>query len=402
MSYSKERGLVFSFTLMAFILGTTEYVIVGMLSDIARDFGVTLAAAGILVSGFAISYAVGTPIILSLFGRFPKRLVILTAIALIIVLNLLSALSGSFAFLMGTRVFTAVLCGLSLSLAISIASDYVDPARRGRAISYILGGFTIANVFGVPIGTFVGQFFDWPATFILVAIMGILALILNAVYIPRGIPVVKVSAKEQFMLLGNPRIILAFLIPACGTAAVFVVYTYIEPIMGEVMQMPRAWFSIILLMYGLVTIVSNFIGGRVATGDYVGKLRIVFLIQAGIFILFGLLASVPVAGLISLIMIALMSYALNASTQLYLIDLARRYVPRAKDFATSLMPVANNTGIAVGSFIGGLVVEGSGLTSLPWLALAFTIAALVITAFSYQLDRKQKVRTQDELAPAHT
>ncbi|MEK5058302.1 MFS transporter [Paenibacillus shunpengii] len=402
MSYSKEKGLVFSFTLMAFILGTTEYVIVGLLSDIAHDFGVTLTAAGILVSGFAMAYAVGTPIVLSIFGRFPKRMLILTGITLIILLNILSALSGSFAFLMGTRIVTAILCGLSLSLAISVASDYVAPERRGRAISYILGGFTIANVFGVPIGTFVGQFFDWPATFILVSILGVAALLLNAVYIPRGIPVVKVSAKEQFVLLGNPRIILAFLIPACGTAAVFVVYTYIEPIMGEVMGLPKAWFSVILFMYGLVTIVSNYIGGRVATGDYMGKLRIVFMAQAALFVLFGLLASVPVVGLLSLIMIALVSYVLNASTQLYLIDLARRYVPRAKDFATSLMPVANNTGIAVGSFIGGLVVKSSGLVALPWLALAFTVVAFVITALSYQLDRKHKVEVQDELAPIHS
>ncbi|MEF3355902.1 MFS transporter [Paenibacillus sp. GYB006] len=389
MPYPKEKGLIFSFTFMAFILGTTEYVIVGLLSEIAGDFGVTLAAAGILISGFALAYAIGTPLILSVLGHLPKRLLLLTGITLIIVLNMLSAVSTSFAFLMGTRVVTAILCGLSLSLAISVASDYVEKARRGRAISYILGGFTIANVFGVPIGTLVGQHFDWPATFILVSILGAGALLLNWIYIPRDIPIVNVSAKEQFVLLTNYRILLAFFIPAMGTAAIFTVFTYITPIMGKVMQLPSSLFSTVLFAYGLVTIVSNLIGGRIASGDYVGKLRIVFILQAVIFILFGLTAALPVIGLISLILIALTSYILNASTQLYLIDLAYMYVPKAKDFATSLMPVANNLGIAIGSFIGGLMIDISGLRALPWVAAGFTLIALVITAVSHRLDRKQ-------------
>lgn len=408
MPYPKEKGLIFAFTFMAFILGTTEYVIVGLLSEIAGEFGVTLATAGILISGFALAYAIGTPLILSVLGHLPKRFLLLTGITLIIIVNILSAFSMSFEFLMGTRVVTAILCGLSLSLAISVASDYVEKARRGRAISYILGGFTIANVFGVPIGTFVGQHFDWPATFILVSILGSIALLLNWMYIPRGIPVVNVSAKEQFVLLTNYRILLAFFIPAMGTAAIFTVFTYITPLMGKVMQLPSSWFSTVLFAYGLVTIVSNLIGGRIASGDYVGKLRIVFILQAVIFIIYGVTAAMPVIGLISLVLIALMSYILNASTQLYLIDLAFTFVPRAKDFATSLMPVANNLGIAIGSFVGGMMIDMGGLTTLPWASAGFTLIALVITVISHRLDRKQKERLnaggmrEDRLASSGT
>ncbi|WNS43366.1 MFS transporter [Paenibacillus sp. MMS20-IR301] len=390
MKTVNERGLVFAFTFMAFVLGTTEYIIVGLLSEIAASLQITLAVAGSLVSGFAIAYAAGTPVLMVLIARFPKKQTILAAICLIILFNLLSAASGTYGMMLFTRVVTAVLCGLAISLSLSVVSEIVTPARQGRSVSYILGGFGVANVLGVPVGTFVGQHFEWQAAFILTALLGGLAFVFNLFVIPAHLQNRKGSLKKQLSLLTNGRILLAFLIPVFGTGAVFSIYTYIRPVMDKVMSIPVTSVSWILLGYGLATIFSTWIGGRIASGNALGKLRIAFLIQMGVYILFFFAAPVPVLGVIFLILSACMSNILNVTAQLYLIELAVEQSAEARDFAASLNPVAANTGIAGGSAIGGFVVATSGLSALFWTAAAIALAAFAVTAISYRLKRRSK------------
>ncbi|MEK4877929.1 MULTISPECIES: MFS transporter [Paenibacillus] len=385
MTTVNERGLVFSFTFMAFLLGTTEYIIVGLLSEIAESLQITLAVAGSLVSGFAIAYAVGTPILMTIASRLPKKKTIQGTIVLIILFNLFSAGSDTFGLLMFTRIATAVLCGLAISLSLSAVSEVVAPANQGSSVSYILGGFGIANVLGVPIGTFVGQHMEWQASFILTALMGVAALVLNAIFIPAHLSNTKGSLKEQLVLLTNGRIVLAFMIPVLGTAAVFSIYTYIRPIMDKVMAIPANSVSWVLLAYGLATIFSTWIGGRVASGNALGRLRIVFLIQTAIYILFFFAAPVPVLGLVFLILSACVSNILNVTAQLYLIELSVQQSPASRDFAASLNPVAANIGIAGGSALGGLVVGSAGLSGLPWIAACIALSAFAVTIISYRM-----------------
>ncbi|MEK8205353.1 MFS transporter [Paenibacillus sp. FSL L8-0696] len=385
MTTVNERGLVFSFTFMAFLLGTTEYIIVGLLSEIAESLQITLAVAGSLVSGFAIAYAVGTPILMTIASRLPKKKTIQGTIVLIILFNLFSAGSDTFGLLMFTRIATAVLCGLAISLSLSAVSEVVAPVNQGSSVSYILGGFGIANVLGVPIGTFVGQHMEWQASFILTALMGVAALVLNAIFIPAHLSNTKGSLKEQLVLLTNGRIVLAFMIPVLGTAAVFSIYTYIRPIMDKVMAIPANSVSWVLLAYGLATIFSTWIGGRVASGNALGRLRIVFLIQTAIYILFFFAAPVPVLGLVFLILSACVSNILNVTAQLYLIELSVQQSPASRDFAASLNPVAANIGIAGGSALGGLVVGSAGLSGLPWIAACIALSAFAVTIISYRM-----------------
>ncbi|MBW4082563.1 MFS transporter [Paenibacillus sp. S150] len=385
-----ERGLVFSFTFMAFLLGTIEYIIVGLLSEIAESLQITLAVAGSLVSGFAIAYAVGTPVLMTIASRLPKKKTIQGTIALIIVFNLFSAASDTFGWLLFTRIATAVLCGLAISLALSAVSEVVAPANQGKAVSYILGGFGIANVLGVPIGTFVGQHLEWQASFILTALMGAAALLFNAIVIPAHLSSSKGSLAEQLSLLTNGRIVLAFMIPVLGTAAVFSIYTYIRPLMDKVMSIPANAASWVLLAYGLATIFSTLMGGRVASGNALGRLRIVFLIQTAIYILFFFAAPVAVLGLVFLILSACVSNILNVTAQLYLIELSVEHSPSSRDFAASLNPVAANIGIAGGSALGGVVVGSGGLPGLPWTAACIALSAFAVTAISYRLRMKPK------------
>ncbi|AOZ92382.1 MFS transporter [Paenibacillus crassostreae] len=389
MKTIRQNALIFSFTFMAFILGTTEYIIVGLLSEISASLGVTIATAGGLVSGFAISYAIGTPIMMSLCSRVPKRITILVSLVLILLLNLWSAIVGTYGMLLVTRIVTAVLCGFVLSVAITVANEAVDPEKRGKAIATILSGFAVANVFGVPLGTFVGQFFTWPAAFVLNGILAGIAIVLNYVYVPRKLPKpVPSSLKDQIGLFTNGRIILAFLIPVTAVGAVFVMYTYITPILEQVMNIPKSSVSGVLLVYGVATIVSNWIGGKIATGNAVSKLRVVFLVQASVYIIFSMTASISILGMLVLIVLATMSSIVSAPAQLYLIDLAKKSSPKAKDLAASLNPVASNLGIAGGSAIGGVVVQHGGLTSLPVAAAILAISACAIACICYKLDHQ--------------
>ncbi|MGO4109264.1 MFS transporter [Paenibacillus sp. YAF4_2] len=386
----KENLLIFSFTLLAFILGTTEYVIVGLLTPIADSLGVSVAQTGIMVSGFAIAYAAGTPFVMMAAGYFTKRRALLIGASLVVLFTIGSALSFSYPVLFLTRMATAIFCGLSVSLAVSISTDYVSPERRGQALSYIIGGFTIANVLGVPIGTFVGLHFDWPAAFWLVAICGILSLLLLYKIVPRNLPAIQSSMKDQFRLMSNPRVLLAFLIPIIGIAAIFVIYTYINPLMLDVMHIPEGRTSTILLVYGAVTIISNLLGGKIATGTYMAKLKKLFLIHAAVYLLFGFTVQFTWPGVISLMAIALISFTINAACQLYFIHLTEQFVPTAKDFASSLLPISANIGIAVGSSAGAFVTDHYGLQYLPWTAAVLALFAFGATAYSYNLDQSDK------------
>ncbi|TCN00736.1 putative MFS family arabinose efflux permease [Paenibacillus sp. BK033] len=386
----RENLLIFTFTLLAFILGTTEYVIVGLLTPIASSLGVSVAQTGIMVSGFAIAYAAGTPFVMMAAGYFTKRRALLLGASLVVLFTMGSALSFSYPVLFLTRMATAVFCGLSVSLAVSICTDYVSPERRGLALSYIIGGFTIANVLGVPIGTFVGLHFEWPAAFWLVAACGIISLLLLYRIVPKDLPAVQSSLKNQFRLMTNPRVLLAFFIPIIGVAAIFVIYTYINPLMLDVMHISEERTSTILLVYGAVTIVSNILGGKIASGTYVAKLKTLFLVHAVVYVIFGFTLSFEWLGIVSLMAIALISFSINAACQLYFIHLTEQYVPEAKDFASSLLPISANIGIAVGSSIGAFVTDHYGLRYLPWAAVVLALLAFAATAYSYSLDRSAK------------
>ena len=389
MNLNKEFVLILCFTFLAFILGTTDYVIVGLLSDIALSLDVTLAQAGILVSGFAIAYAVGTPFAMMAASYVPKRTAILTGVMLIVVLNVISAFVPSYAFLLVIRMLTAIFCGLSVSLSMSICMDAVALDKKGKAIAFIMGGFSIATILGVPIGTFVGLQYKWQYSFFLVALLSLVCWIILYNMIPRGLTATKSSASSQLKVILNPRIALAFCIPVIGVAGLFVIYTYITPLLTEVMNIPIEWTSWFLLLYGCATIISNVISGKIASGDYVQKLKRMFIVHAVIYIVYGMTMSYNIIGMVSLMSIACISFSINAAAQLYLIDLTEGFVPQAKDFANSLLPIGANIGIAIGSSVGALVTNYLGLRYLPWVAVIFALLAFSLTALSWKLDHKK-------------
>ncbi|MGM0837308.1 MAG: MFS transporter [Bacillota bacterium] len=390
--------LILTLSLLTFVLGTSEFVIVGILTDISSSLSMSNAKAGTLVSAFAITFAIATPLVMSVTSHFPKRKWMLALIAAFILFNVLCAVSTSYAMLLTFRILTAIVTGVLISLAMIVASETMPAAKRGLAISFVFGGFTLANVIGVPIGTVVSSWFGWNATFMLTTILGGVAFLASYFVLPDGLSQVRSSIRDQFALLTNPRILIAFFIPALGFGATYAVFTYLVPILKG-MGAPSYSISLILFVYGFISIFSNILAGKIASHNAIGRLRFVFLVQA--VVLAGLFFTTGhfTLGLVNIGLMSLMAILLTTSTQLYLIDLARIYQPNATGLAASLMPVASNVGIAFGSALGGVVYHQGGLIHVTWVGGIVAVCASLLTFLSYRLDKKAGDQRDGSLLP---
>ncbi|MDQ0207349.1 MFS transporter [Alkalicoccobacillus murimartini] len=376
----KQTILAFTLTLLTFVMGTSEFVIVGLLSEVAQDLNVSVAAAGTLVSGFAIAYAVGTPLLTGWVSRFPKYPLMLVLIGIFILGNVVSALTSSFNVLLAARIFTAVASGVLTALAMTIASVTMPAAKRSSVIALIFAGFTFANVLGVPLGTFIGQLGSWHLTFWVTAALGLVAFIISLFVLPKLKASGASSLKQQLVLFKDPKILIAFFIPTFSIAGTYAIYTYIAPILEGELGIASRSVGLVLLVYGIFSIASNFLAGKIASSKGIGHLRYAFIVQAFIIASLFVTMGFTVAGLISIMLMAITLYMMNATIQVYLMDRAEAYSSGARDLASSLTPVSVNVGITLGSALGGLVVANG---SLPYLALVGGACALIASALSF-------------------
>jgi predicted MFS family arabinose efflux permease len=273
----------------------------------------------------------------------------------------------------------------------AVASETMPTEKRGAVISIIFTGFTIASVIGVPLGTYIGQWGGWHMAFWFTSLLGIVSLIASSATIPKGLVGTQSSLKKQIKLLTNSRIIIAFCIPALSIGATYTVYTYLTPLLQEVLFVPARSISLVFLLYGVISIFSTLIGGKLATRNGIGKLRYVFLIQAAILASLYVSSNSIVTGLMSISFIALVVYTMNSTMQLYFIDLADKHFPAAKDLASSLTPVSVNVGIALGSALGGFVTTNMELIDVSWFGGILAIAASLLTFISCGLERKDRI-----------
>ncbi|MDN3017802.1 MFS transporter [Paenibacillus sp. BSR1-1] len=386
---SKQHWLLIcTLSLLTFVLGTSEFVIVGILTDISSGLHITNAKAGTLVSAFAITFAIATPLVMSATSHFPKRKWMLFLIGSFIILNAFCVISTSYIMLLVLRMMTAIVTGVLISLAMIVASETIPSAKRGLAISFVFGGFTLANVVGVPIGTAIAEWYNWNATFLLTTFLGGIAFLAAFFILPNKLSQFRSSMRDQFSLLIHPRILMAFFIPSLGFGATYAVYTYLVPILNG-MEAPSNLISLILFGYGFISIFSNILAGKIANFNAIGRLRIIFIVQAIVLVSLYWTTSNLLAGLINIGLMSLMAILLTTSTQLYLIDLAGIYQPKATGLAASLMPVASNVGIALGSAVGGVVYHQGDLMSVTLVGGLIAILASVLTFLSHHLDQKQ-------------
>jgi MFS transporter, DHA1 family, inner membrane transport protein len=382
---------LFALTLSAFAIGTTEFVIVGLIPTMANELNVSIPSAGLLVSLYALGVAVGAPVLTALTGSWNRKYVLLAVMGLFVVGNLLAWQSPGYSTLIFARILTGLAHGVFFSIGSTIATGLVAKEKAASAIAIMFTGLTFALVTGVPLGTYIGQTFGWQTTFLIVALLGVMALIGSAMLVPSDLPQPpRTSLAEQAKVLAQPRLLLVFAITALGYGGTFTAFTFIGPILENVSGFELHTISLLMLVYGVSVAIGNIWGGKLA--DKHGPtyaLTIIFSVLSVILFLFTFAAPYPVLAVLMLFVWGAFAFGNVPGLQVYVVKLAEHYTPKAIDVASGLNIAAFNVGIAFGSWGGGLVVKHSGLMATPWVGALIVLVALLLTRFSHHLDKRE-------------
>lgn len=381
---------LFALTLSAFAIGTTEFVIVGLIPTMAVDLSVSLPSAGLLVSLYALGVAVGAPVLTALTGNWPRKKVLLTVMSLFVLGNLLAWQAPGYNTLVMARILTGLAHGVFFSIGSTIATGLVSKEKAASAIAIMFTGLTVALVTGVPLGTYIGQTFGWQATFLIVALLGLVALIGSAALIPSNLkqpPATKLSA--QLKVLTQPRLLLVYAITALGYGGTFTAFTFLAPILEEVSGFNSSAIGLIMLVYGVSVAIGNIWGGKMAdTMRPIKALTVIFVGLALVLIVFNFTAYNSVAAVMTILVWGAFAFGNVPGLQVYVVKLAEKYAPDAVDVASGLNIAAFNVGIALGSWGGGVIVEQAGLMNTPWVGAMIVLVALVLTRVSGALDKR--------------
>ncbi len=377
-------------TIAAYAIGTTEFVIVGLLPTVASDLHITLPLAGLIVSVYALGVTFGAPILTALTGRIERKPLLLGLMALFVIGHIIAALSPGYEVLLIARVVSAFAHGVFFSVGSTIAADLVPENRRASAIAMMFMGLTVAIVTGVPLGTFIGQTFGWRTTFGVVAGLGVVAFAGIALLLPSNLKKAPpASIGEQIRVLATGRLLLVYAMTALGYGGTFVAFTFLAPILEQITGFASSAVALILMLYGVAIAIGNVVGGRISNRDPVKALTVLFIAQTLVLVLFGFTAISPWLTIPTLAILGFLSFANVPGLQLYVVQLARELRPNAVDVASALNIAAFNLGIALGAWIGGLVVESRfGLGATPFVAAALVAVALGLTIRSGALDRR--------------
>jgi multidrug resistance protein len=390
---TKSKGgfpALLALAISAFGIGTTEFVPVGLLSSLANDLNISITLAGLLISGYAMGVAFGAPVLTALTNKMNRKKLLLLLMVVFIIGNSVAALSTSFSLLLIARFITAFSHGVFFSIGATIAADLVPQHKRASAIAFMFTGLTIATVTGVPLGTFIGQTFGWRATFWAVALLGVIAIIASAILVPKDLKEAPPSSlADQIKIIKNGRLLLAFAITALGYGGTFVAFTYLAPILEEVTGYAPQAVSFILLGYGIAVAIGNTIGGKAADKNPIKALFWMFVVQAIVLVILTFTAPFKVAGTITIFFLGVFAFMNVPGLQVYVVKLAERYVPSSVNVASAINIAAFNVGIAIGAFVGGIIVDSIGIIHTPWIGGVMVFGAVLLTAWSAKLERKK-------------
>lgn len=316
--------------LSAFAIGTTEFVIVGLVPTIAHDLAVSLPSAGLLVSLYALGVAVGAPVLTALTGRWNRKAVLLSVMGLFTLGNLLAWLAPGYGSLIAARVVTGLAHGVFFAIGSTIAMSLVSKDKEAGAIALMFTGLTVALVTGVPLGTWIGQHFGWRATFLIVSALGLIALVGSALLVPANLrQSTPASVKQQLAVLTEPRLLLVYAMTALGYGGTFTAFTYLAPILEQVSGFAPVAVGLIMLVYGVSVAVGNIWGGKLADRrGPVAALSIIFTALAAILILFTFTAGYPLAAVLTVLVWGAFAFGNVPGLQVYVVQLAEKHAPR--------------------------------------------------------------------------
>ncbi|ULL15142.1 MFS transporter [Paenibacillus sp. H1-7] len=375
-----------SLTMGAFAIGMTEFVIMGLLPNVAADLGVSISAAGQLITMYALGVAVGAPILTVLTHKIPQKKLLVFLMLLFIAGNILSVAAPNYTVLMGARLITALTHGTFFGVGAVIASKLVSPDKQAGAVSIMMAGLTIANIIGVPLGTFIGQHLGWRASFATIAVMGAITLVGILMFIPQMRQDKPVSVMQQISALTSHKLLLFLLIAVLGNAGLFAVFTYITPLLVQVTGFAEHSVTWILVLFGCGVTIGNIIGGKLADWKLMPSIIGIYLTICVLLTFFTFTVHSPIASVVTIFLWGAASFAVFPGMQVRIMSLAQS----APALASTTSHSAGNLGNATGAFIGGTVITHLSITSLPWVGALLVASALILSIVCYRSDRKAR------------
>ena len=368
---------------LSFMLGMSEFIVVGVLPDIAAGLKVSEVTVGNLVSLFAFVYAPVTPLGSALSARFPRFATHLTLVGVFLIGNVLCAFAPNYGVLVVARILIALVSGTLVAIAMTYAPDVTTEQYRTKFIAWVFSGFSIASVVGVPVGTWVANTFGWRWAFHLVNVLTVVLIVLMVMVLPRNSHIVKIGFLPQFRLFFDRRIQLGVLAVVFGAAATYVFYTYLTPIMRDEVHVLEQYLSVGLVIFGAACLWSNLYGGKLADRgrgvEPLTHIRPIYCAHAVLMASLIVTHWVPVYGALLLVVLGMFMYLQNSASQVLYMDVASQSHPGSLNLAASLNSMSFNIGIAVGSAVGGLVNTHLGLMWLGPVGAIFLLCAVGTT-----------------------
>jgi MFS transporter, DHA1 family, inner membrane transport protein len=372
----------------AFGIGTTEFVVMGMLPEVAAGLGVSVPSVGLLISAYAVGVVVGAPTLTALGVRFPPRRTLVGLMVLFVVGNALSALAPTYETLAAARVLTALAHGSFFGVGAVAARRLVAPERTTSAISLMMVGLTLANVVGVPLGTFVAQQTSWRLVLGAIAVIGLVTIAGLLAWMPARLTEPG-DLRSELAAFRRGRVWLVLGLTMVGFSALFAVYSYVSPILTELGGIPVEWVTPVLALFGVGTTVGTLVGGRLGDRYGFSFVTVGLVATAVVLAAFALVARTPVAAVVLLVLFGTLAFALGPVVQNGVIEAAR--VPGG-----SLVSAANqgafNVANALGAALGAAVLSaGLGYTAPIWVGAVLALAGSGIAVVAGAADRRERV-----------
>ncbi|WP_331745254.1 MFS transporter [Kitasatospora sp. NBC_01300] len=373
----------------AFGIGTTEFVVMGLLPEIAGDYGVSIPSAGLLVTGYAIGVVIGAPLMTVLGTRIGRKTMLMILMGLFVAGNLLSAVAPTMGVMLAGRIVASLAHGAFFGIGSVVAADLVAPDRKAGAIAMMFTGLTVANIVGVPLGTFIGQAVGWRVTFAVVAALGVVGLLGIAKLVPALPRPEGAHLRRELTAFRNPQVLLAMAMTVLGFGGVFAAITYIAPMMTNVAGYSDGAVTWLLVLFGVGMFLGNLLGGKFADRKLMPMLYASLGGLAVVLALFTLTAHNKILAAVSILLVGALGFATVPPLQKRVLDQAHG----APTLASAVNIGAFNLGNALAAWLGGQVIAaGLGYTAPNWVGALLAGAALLLAVWSAVLERRTPVR----------
>ena len=374
MKHAKLRS--FTFILVAFMLGCNEFMVVGVLSDIARSYHVPLFTVGFLVTAFAGVYAISTPIITTLTSNWNRYNLLMLLMTVFFIGNTLTAMAPTLGWLLFARIITAAVAGTIISLINLLVSIITPMDKRPMVLAWVGAGFSIASVIGVPLGTTIATLLSWHDSFWIISGLTLIVFALLVWLTPRDTPQIKGSILEQLALLKDHRVLLGIGITVAVLSLQYTFYTYVRPLITTVMDFSLTSLNWLLLLLGVMSIIGNEIAGIIASHNGVQKLPFVFILMTILNLILGIALGNKITGMLVLATLCVVVIIYGTTIQLVFISVAEKEYPQSLALATSLISIFANVGISLGSFTASTTVNFANLTMLGYVGAVYGLLAI--------------------------